>query len=245
MSEILKITIGVRPSARMFRVSSLYGILVDEVLAARGKGVLGDEYYKGITKNEDQTIVRLLNEDEGNFLQIDHDNVTFTKDYYSDDEQFNWNNCFKEYCYIWELINKTLKVTNIRRIGIVCELKFDAEKGNPSQVLLNNLTKMPKLAHPAKAKIVFEDRKPTIEGLAPDIKKSDFINVIHEIYDGELDTEHPDDKFIYSTLDTQRYYSPLLKSDVPKEIEKLYKKFKSEKCKFTTFMDSMGISSNG
>ena len=246
MSKILKITIGIRPYSRMFRVSSLHGILIDEILGARGKGVLDDEYFKGISKNDDQTLVRLINEDEGNFIQIDQENVTFTKDFYVCEESFDWKKCFVEFCYLWKLINKTLKMCDVRRIGIVGEIRYESsEKNIPSQAILGKLTTFPSIAHPAKARVRYEDRRPTVEGVAPDVHKSDYINVIHDIYDGETDADHPSEKFIYSTLDTQRYYSPLLNSDVEKEVEKLFKQFTIEKEKIIKFLDSKGIVSNG
>jgi len=75
--RIMKFTVGIRPSQKMFRVSSLHGSLVDSVLSLRGSNSMDDEYYTEISRGADQGFIQLRNEDRGNTLRIDLDNVTF------------------------------------------------------------------------------------------------------------------------------------------------------------------------
>ncbi len=243
MLRINKFLIGIRPASRMFRVPSVVGLIIDAILAERGEKVLNDEYYTEVASNHDKSNYSLRNEEQGNILRIDLENVIFIKDYYSSKKQFNFKKVINEFSYIWKTINYYLKLKDVRRIGIVAEHQFEIDSQNVNEKLLHLLTNFDgfDLKHPAKFMLRFENRHPTKEGLAPDVDKSDFINVIYSIYDGELDQEHPAKKRINVNIDVQRYFSPLLTSNIPDEVMKLNGVLKKEKSKFEMFLKDRGI----
>ena len=157
--RIMKFTVGIRPSQKMFRVSSLHGSLVDSVLSLRGSNPIDDEYYTEISRGAEQAFIQLRNEDRGNTLRIDLDNFTFVKDFYASEKQFDIDDALKEFRLIWKQVNEVLHVRDIRRIGIVAEHRIPVEKNNPSAVLLKALTSVPVSAHPAKFILRFEERR--------------------------------------------------------------------------------------
>ena len=211
MLKVNKFLIGIRPASRMFRVPSVVGLIIDAILAERGGKKLEDEYYSEVASNHEKSSYRLRNEELGNILRIDLENIIFIKDFYVTGKQFNFKKVFDEFAYIWKIINQYLKLNDVRRIGIVAEHQFELEAQNINTKLVQSLTRFNDLKHPAKFMLRFENRYPTKEGVAPDIDKSDFINVIYSIYDGELDAEHPGKGLINANIDVQRYFSPLLK----------------------------------
>jgi len=228
--KIEKITIGIRPASRMFRVTSLFGILIDNILGERGKSSISDSYYENVSRQDSDSRIRLFNEVEGNHLLVDYDNVSFTKDLYRSDEVFEWNSFLKEILQIWKIINKTLNINDIRSIGIVTEHRVPSSQDHlkASRDLLDKFTVFTDCPHPAKAIIKYEKRKPTVDGLL-DINKNDFTNTIYEFYDSEIDRDHPADNALNFNVDIQRYFTPLFNSELKPQIEKIYKELEKER----------------
>lgn len=233
MVQFKKIIIGIRPAQKMFRVSSLYGSIVDEVLSSRTDKRLGADYFTGVSKLVDQPGVRLTNESLGNTLQIDSENVVFIKDYYTSEKAVDLDALLDEFVFLWEVVDKTLQVRDVRRIGIASEHQIQVADGHASAALVGNFTNIPAPVHAAKFQLQMEDRRMTTNKVGlPDFKKDDFINVIHHYYDSSLDVEHPSSGGINITLDVQRYFYPLLKSKISDEVLALFKKdFLKEKNK--------------
>lgn len=239
--RIKKITLGIRPSQKMFRVSSLHGTLVDSVLSLRGTKPIDDEYYKEITRSVEQGIIQLRNEDQGNTLRVDLENVVFIKDFYASEKQINVDDVLKEFRAIWKQINEVLRVRDIRRIGLVAEHRTAIEKDNPSAVLLKKLTSISAGAHPAKFILRFEDRRLTTKGGIPDFKKDDFTNVICDYYDSEVDAEHPKQDHFNANLDVQRYYSPLFNGNVFDEVVAIRQQFSKEQDRVKSDLKQRGL----
>lgn len=148
--RIKKFTVGIKPSQKMFRVSSIHGLLVDSVLSIRGNRPIDDVYYTEVSRNVEQGVIQLRNEDLGNTLRVDLENIVFIKDHYLSEKQFDVGDALKEFRLIWKQVNEVLHVRDIRRIGIVAEHRIAVDKNNPSALLLNALTSIPASAHPAK-----------------------------------------------------------------------------------------------
>ena len=87
----------------------------------------------------------------------------------------------------------------------------------------------------------YEDRRLTKEGAIPDIKKSNFINVIRDYYDSELDVDHPEENCINSNIDVQQYYSPLFNGGVYEEVIKLRRIFEEEWKRLGEELKSKGL----
>ena len=81
MAIVKKLTLGFRPQNRAFRVDSMRGILIDALLDARGT-TLSDTFYTGVADTTVPGVISMINQDEGNVLFIDRENVVFTKDAY-------------------------------------------------------------------------------------------------------------------------------------------------------------------
>lgn len=238
--RIKKITIGIQPSQKMFRVSSLHGSIVDSVLSLRGTKPITDEYYTEISRSTEQGSIRLKNDAEGNTLIVDLSNVVFVKDVYKSDKQLDIDDAFKEFRLIWKQVNDLLHVRDVRRIGVVGEHRIPVQNSS-SATLLKSLTSISVASHPAKFILRFEERRLTTTGGIPDFKKDDFINVIRDYYDSEMDSDQPEEKHVNINLDVQRYYSPLFNGNIFDEAERVHQQFTKEKDKCETDLKQRGL----
>lgn len=241
MIEIDKFVIGVMPASRMFRVPSVVGLVIDKILSERGGKMLSDDYYSEVASSNEKNSYKLLNNELGNSLIISLDNIIFTKDFYDKDYAFNYKQVVSEFTCIWQIINEYLKISDIRRIGVLAEHQFNVEPQNSNKKLLDLLTVFAGYRHPAKFHLHFENRHSTPEGLAPDIEKSDYINVIYDVYDSEIDANHSKKGAVNANIDVQRYYSPLLKSNIPEQVSKINTIFQREKDDFESFLNKQGL----
>ena len=236
MVKIQKFVIGVSLASKMFRLPSLAGLAIDTILSARGSKPLDEEYYSTVETSNEYGAFRLQNKKLGNSLHVDVSNILFSKDTYECEANIAFVKALDEFSTIWLLINKILKINDIRRIGMVGEHQIHIEKQNPNKLLMNSLVKVPVPQFPSKFNLSYEERRPTKEGIAPDIDKSDFINIIYQYYDSVLDVNHSAADSLNANLDVQRYYSPLLTTNVSDEVKKLHKIFIEEKKKFDANM---------
>lgn len=241
MEKVRKFAIGVRPASKMFRLTSVAGLVIDTVLSARGSKTLDEEYYSTVETTNEYSAFRLQNNKLGNSLHVDVSNVLFSKNTYECDANLAVEKVLDEFSEIWSLINKILKINDIRRIGIVGEHQIHIEKENPNKTLMTSLMSFPAPQYPSKFHLKYEERRTTKEGIAPDILKSDFININYEYYDSELDADHPAIGSLNANLDVQRYFSPLLTSNVSDEVKKLHKIFSEEKKKFDAQLKERGM----
>jgi len=229
----------------MFRLSSLSGLVVDDILAARGKNPLSDEYYKKVSVNiQGIGEVRLINDNNSNSLVLNWNDVIFSKETVDDKEKIHIDSAVEEFEKVWKIIDTTMKIRDVRRIGIFTEYQIGVGVDDVSKRLLNTLTTIKKPAHAAKFSLTYEERRPTVEGIAPDIEKSDMFNIIYSYYDGELDATNPRKQTIKADLDVQRYFYPYT-SSTSSEVLKLKKVFIEEKKKLYDFLHDKGIVANG
>ena len=239
---IKKLVIGVRPAQKMFRVSSLGGVLVDNVLSLRGTKYIDNEYFLNVAQDLEKATIQLSNEEAGNLLQITHSDIIFTKDWYGQDNTTkNIESALDEYHTIWKKVNEVLLVKGIRRIGIVGEQQVECNDKVPSSALLGALTKSSASNHPTKFILRYEDRKNLSHKGVPDFRSDSFINVIREYYDSSQDAQHKSDNHFNANIDVQRFYSPLLEGGVYDEVAKLYKQFKEERKLFENDLKVRGL----
>lgn len=237
MSAIRKITFGIRPENKAFRIDSMWGLIVDSILDARGKDI-SETYFNQIAETSKQGVISLLNEKEGNILSIDRQNVTFTKNAYPDD-RIDLDKTFLEFMKLWGVIQKVVKFNRIRRIGIVVEHRFDSLNNNKD--LISKLTVFPIPTQAAAFNLHFESRAPKIGNELFDAKKSGFVNKIYDFYDSELDVAFPTEGKINANFDFQKYYEPPLTNKINDEIELHFYAFKKELANFEEQIESLGI----
>ena len=184
---------------------SIDGLMIDALLAQRGIKPLDDEYYKEIATNRELGTFRLQNLDLGNILRVDMNSVVLIKDAYDSQSHINIEKTFTEFEVIWDALNQILEMNDVRCIGIAAEYQIDLGAKNPNIPAMDLLCKIKKPAHPGKFHLRYEDRRQTKDGLVPDINKSDFVNVIFDYYDSEMDTEHPSPGSFNANIDYQKY----------------------------------------
>ena len=244
MANILKATLGISFSERMFRLSSLSGSIVDELLSQRRKKIRSDSFEKiSRVDNQSNYYLRLFNKASGIALAVDFDGVTYTHDLYDLNSHFEYNNFFKEFKAIWKILDSRLNFPDIRRIGYVTEQRFNTGNKDSNKVLIDRLTTFKLEGFPAKFNLTYQDRKNAGHGGLPDIRKDDFINIIYSYYDSSSDGEHPDEDSLSlnANLDVQRYYSPFCKGTPFDEIKKLKKEYDDAALRFNQDLSNLGI----
>lgn len=239
MAKILKATIGVLFTERIFRLSTHAGALTDDLLSLRGKKVDLDS-FESIGRDPLNNSLRLYNEEAGIYLAINLESITFTYDLYDLDADFNFDNFFAKFQAIWETFDARIKAPDIRRIGYVTEQRFKLGS-DPSGLLVEKLTTLKSEGFPAKFNLTFEDRKNVGHGGLPDPTKDDFINIIRSFYESSVDIEHPEECSINANLDVQRYFAPALKGSPLSEIKKLKNEYEKAALKFTIDISKLGI----
>lgn len=239
MPRIRKATLGVRSLQKMFRLSSLSGMLADAIIAARTKAPLDEKYFTNYMRANDDTVLRMTNEDRGHFLTIDVDQITFTHDLYEIDREFDRAAFHAAFRVIWEAIDPILKAREIRRIGFVAEYRF----AMAAEHVATSLTRFKLAGHADKFQLSFETRHQAGKGGLPDPTKDDFINVIRQFYDGTMDRDHPatGPGSINANLDVQHYYAPSLTTDIPRAALNLQQEFDKRVPLFFDELGALGI----
>ena len=240
MAKISKATVGILFSERMFRLSSLSGVLTDDLLALRGKTIAPDS-FETIGRDVHNFNLRLYNEAAGSYLNISVESITYTRDLYDSEAHFDFDAFLDDFKAIWDAFDARLKVPGIKRIGFVTEQRFQAGN-NSNKLLVDSLTTLKTNGFPAKFHLSFEDRKNVGVGGLPDPTKDDFLNIIRTYYDSLIDVEHPEADSINANLDIQRYYSPIIKAKPFDEIIKLKKEYDKAALKFIGDLNKLGIS---
>ena len=239
MPQIRKFTIGILPFAKMFRVHGLGGAVTDAVLKIRGKG-LPDTFFEEIGVNAERTAYRLSDTDQINSLHITEESITFTKDHHDTGRAFNFGKTIEELKLIWPAIQSVLSVSDIRRIGMVAEYRYSVPHKHPSVWLREKLLVMPSSLVTDKFTLRFEEREFAKDGIAPDPKKADFINVIYSYYDSSIDASHPEPGFADVNIDAQRYFAPMLTSNIIDECTKLHRHFEKAEARIHEAMTKFG-----
>ena len=219
MSRILKATVGIRTQTRMFRIRGLGGTIVDAVLQRRGHASLPEDAFAQVGFIADEQGIRLGVPDHGPQLTVTHSDITYQEDCYTEG-LFDFARFHQRFRELWKTVNEILKVTHVRRIGFVTEERL--ENPNPSEALLESLTKWPSQSPVAGFNLRFVER--VSESPSFNEEESAYVNRIYSLYDGLLDKEHPDQGQVNAMLDIQRYFAPLISGNMADELLKLHNK---------------------
>jgi hypothetical protein len=238
MTIVRKFTIGVMPFAKMFRMRGIGGAATDAVLKLRSRG-LPDEYFAEVGSNPERTAYRMSSADQVNAVALSEEHVAFSKTHYEAGGPFDFKKSLDEFRLVWNALNSVVQVTDIRRIGIVCEYRYVVD-GPPSVWLRRRLTTLDTSQYTDGFSLRFEERALARDGVAPDPKKADFINTIYNFYDSSKDGEHPVPGFVTASLDVQRYFAPVFNGNVGDEVLKLYKTLCATEKQFDGRMKSWG-----
>lgn len=224
MAKVQKVTIGIRPQQKMFRIRSCAGTVIDSLLALREAGELPDSYFSEVAFiNNDEGILLRSESNVGVSIKVSHQDIVYTEDYFHRSDAYRFDDTMKYFRVIWTCINSILKMTNVRRIGFVTEHRFAI--AHPSAALMKSLINWEVTGTTDKFQLRFEERKDFTGKLEEGTSR--YTNLITSIYDGRIDVDHAEPGFIYINLDAQQYYAPLISKNIPDEVvaihNKLYK----------------------
>jgi hypothetical protein len=241
MPAIKKFTIGIRPAAKLFRVASLSGELIDAVLAARKDKRFGDDYFKEVGFSENRDTVNLKNDDGTNSLTVSLQDVVFAKHVYTSPlPRVNAEKTLEEFAHLWQVVQSVLRIGEVRRIGVVAEFRVYDVPG-PSKQLIEKLTRLDTPNHPARFRLHYEKRMATQESVAPDIEKDDFENLIYDYYESTQDNDSKEPNAFNANIDFQRYYQPAISGgQVARETERHVQRFKDHLKQFEHSLEDDG-----
>lgn len=239
MLQIKKLTIGVQPSDKMFRVQSSWGEVVDAINSSRARKPLSPDYFSGVSVSPRKDQFALKNEELGNLFALSAESVVFQKSTYGKSVGVNVDKFMDEFIFIWALVQKRLSITGIRRVGIVAEHRVSGLQ-DPSGFLAERLVRFKTGPRSAKFNLSFEVRsgvggRPFAEGDAA------FLNKIHTMYDSSLDSEAPEDGAVNFNLDVQRYYAPLIERGEVDEFKILRRTFEGAWREYQSELKDLGL----
>lgn len=242
--KINKVVVGVLYNKRLFRLSSMEGILIDEILdLCENDKKLGKNFLSQFTSSNElnNMHIKFIDKSGKNSLTIQSDQFIFAKSAQSEDASVNIDKVIEEFEVLWKAIDKIVKFPSIRRLGLVTENHIKAQNNtSASNEMLNSLVKLPPPEHSGRFTLTYEDRELTNKGEIPDQETADFWNTIYTFYPSEKDIELPVDGKINANIDVQKYFNPA-KADPLKEIRNVRKKFADKKKKFKSDLTDSGL----
>lgn len=240
MSNVKKFTIGISPVTKMFRVQSIGGAVVDALIGLRTKALSGEAFTE-VGSNTERTAYRVTNASKTANFEIKEETLVFSRDLYDSQVAFDFTKMHQEFQVIWAAANAVVEMKDIRRIGMVAEHRYAPQTNSCSGWLREKLTSLDSKLVTDKFFLQFEEREYARDGIAPDPKKSDFINYIYHFYDGALDASHPLEGSINANLDVQRYFAPVHNGNVPSEVLKLHKHFEVAQKRLNEKLKTLGV----
>lgn len=240
MERIRKATLGVRTADKLFRLSSLNGLIADDLISALNKSSGELTYFSSVLRPNGGSTLQLVNEERGRTLILDFENIALVHDFYDQEKAFDSSQMLSDFKLIWETIDSIMHIKRVRRVGFVAEYRFE-KKSEVSAHLLSTLTKLKTHGYLAKFSLQYETRKPTGPHGLPDPSKDDFYNFIRQIYDGSLDNDHAEAGFFNANLDVQRYYAPSLLNGIPSATTQLYAEFEKAVIPFFDELKLLGL----
>ena len=144
-----RFVIGIQFNRITFRLPSVGGIVIDEILNSTiSDNKLGKEYFTQVstpTTKDNQYSISLINDDKQHNLSILHDQFIFKKTSGdSSNAAVNIDTAIEEFKNIWKTANNILSLPETRRIGFVGEYRLEAEKKDGAGIkLIDHLTNLP------------------------------------------------------------------------------------------------------
>lgn len=225
-----KVVVGVLFNKKAFKVSSVGGALVDELISLSEvvsvKG--GVPFFGQIATNTDNSncSYTLIDNVNSNTLEINTSSCVFTRSSSGVESSLNLEKVCDEFLQFYKVIEKSLSKPAIRRIGIVGEFYTIDTGGNKAVNLLGGLTKLGVEGDSHRFTLTFNDRDKFTDGF--DIDTADYWNCIYSFYNTELDSVRPVKSGFASNIDVQKYYNPA-RSDVSREIKLVVSRFKERR----------------
>lgn len=226
MTQPKKLTIGARFTRKIFKLSSVSGRIIDDLLESRDRGKIKAklEHFRGSGTGD---FVQLQDESGRVTINVDSEAVTVALDVVKTGGHVDFDEVRFIFQETWRITQLQLNNPFPRRIGIAGEFWLDPIK-NPSGILASHFLKDPPTGTLAKYVTQFERRFPDAGGPF-DPTKSVFLNVIQGFYDAELDVVHAKSDAIVASLDVQRYFDIEAKINTSDELTKLNNNFNKEK----------------
>ncbi|WP_345985981.1 hypothetical protein WCX49_02395 [Sulfurimonas sp. HSL-1656] len=233
-----RVVIGVMLNKRLFRLSSIGGLVIDALLdleTKKGHPFFSEIGYTG-SKENDYTI-SLRGQDGRYSLTITQDQFILKKTSL-DENPVNIPNVISDFDVFWKAANKIISFPSIRRIGFVGEHQIDLDEKKRNEMMQKFVTfSVPDYL--GKFQLTFENRRLTTSGDIADKLVDDFWNTIYTIYLSEQD-ETPTENKLNINIDVQRYYNPA-KTDPIKEINNIKAKYIEDKDQFIANFDLSGL----
>jgi hypothetical protein len=243
--KLNKITIGTRFNKNSFRLSSLGGLIIDEILGLResNKKLSNDFLTKFTSSNDVNNLHVKFIDDKGiNTLTIQSDQFTFSKVAPNDEATVNLDKVIEEFEILWKTANKILNFPDTRRIGIVGEFNIKAtNETSASNQLISSMLKWGAPEHSGHFTLEFEDRELHTDGSIPDKETADYWNSIYTFYPSDEDRDNPQKGKINANCDIQKYYNPA-KADPIRELQNVKRKFIDKKSNFKSKVKDLGLS---
>ena len=176
--------------------------------------------------------VTLSDKNNSTILRFDPSNIIYTKNHYEYDTIIKEDDLFKEFDKFWTIINKVIKITSFRRVGIVAENRIE-DNSNISgllkskliridtghdvdsnvQLIKNNLTKSINEVLESNEQSDDTFSEFTLRWMERENRDSnkphnmdEYDNYIYEIYDSKLDSTNPASGCFNFNIDAQEYY---------------------------------------
>lgn len=238
-----RFVIGIKFNKRCFKLPSVGGIAIDEIIALCEKDKdLGANYYNQVSTPstiEGEYSISFMKDKRVNTLSILPDQFVFKKSHESSGS-INVDKAISEFQKIWKVANKVCAFPDVRRIGFVGEYRIDPGKNSKSaDLLISKLTKFSPPSDCTKFYLTWEDRGLDSNGGAvnPDIDA--FVNKIYSFYMSEMD-ETPQKGRINANIDVQKYFNPA-KLDPIGEFRELKDIYLTSKAEFKIRIKDMGL----
>jgi hypothetical protein len=236
--------IGIQFSERMFRLPSVGGLLIDEILKLRTTDKkIGLDFFSQVNTPNVGAVdyaISIMSSNKENELIIRAYDFVFKKTAKSSISAINIEKTIEEFIILWKAANKIINFNETRRIGFVGEFRSkESKKGEGSNELLRALTKFQAKGQCSKFQLQFEDRELKPDGGVVDPEIDDYWHRIYSYYTSKID-ETPDDEMLNANVDLQKYYNPA-KKDPVNELKIVLQQFKKEKENFKKKMKELGI----
>lgn len=239
--QLNKVVIGVRFSKKSFKLSSLSGIVIDDILALRETNKrFGSNFLNKFSSDLDPSNLHVkFLDDKGIYsLIIQPDQIAYIKSADTDTASVNVEQTIKDFEILWKTANKILKFDDIRRIGLVGEfhIKAKSETSAPNQ-LIDALLNIEAPKFSGHFNLRYEDRDLGLDG---DKNTADYWNTLYSFYPSELDVDFPVKGRINANMDVQKFYNPA-KSEPLRELRVIKDKFTEKKAKFKELNKTLGL----
>ena len=235
--------VGIHLNVNMFRLVSLAGTLIDEILSVKENNSKNENnYFNKFSSSiqSDNIFVSFINEEKTQHLIIKPDQFILRKTSFDSNFVIQTEKTLSEFELLWEKTDEIIKFPAIRRIGLVAEYRFDEKKpDSAANDLIKSLLVIKPPVYSGRFQLTYEDRKLKEDGSIANHEDDDFWNTIYSFYLSNSD-ENPEEGKINANIDVQKYYNPA-KSNPLGELHKVKKQFITEKSRFKQKLIELGL----